>query len=117
VRPRRFERLAYSSGGCRSIQLSYGRDEISDCRFLIVDRRTRSFQLPVLIFDQRAGEKRTSRPSRDEFAIIGLSCQEKLIASHFSRFTLKQKDTKETHAEQGFRHASRELSTSGASCI
>jgi hypothetical protein len=29
VRPRRFERLAYSSGGCRSIQLSYGRGEIA----------------------------------------------------------------------------------------
>ena len=25
VRPRRFELLAYSFGGCRSIQLSYGR--------------------------------------------------------------------------------------------
>ena len=31
VRPRRFELLTYSFGGCRSIQLSYGRTlQISD---------------------------------------------------------------------------------------
>ena len=36
VRPRRFELLTYSFGGCRSIQLSYGRtlhiiNLLSDC--------------------------------------------------------------------------------------
>ena len=29
VRPRRFELLTYSFGGCRSIQLSYGRITLS----------------------------------------------------------------------------------------
>ncbi|MCU1322070.1 MAG: hypothetical protein JWM43_1719 [Acidobacteriaceae bacterium] len=29
VRPRRFELLTYSFGGCRSIQLSYGRASLA----------------------------------------------------------------------------------------
>jgi hypothetical protein len=44
VRPRRFELLTYSFGGCRSIQLSYGRARLSLACPLLLDTALRNLR-------------------------------------------------------------------------